>query len=308
MQRHLNIPTELLRAVVLISETRSLSKAADRMGLSQPAISAQVKRLQMMVGGSLFERTSTGTTLTALGKLVLQQAKRMLEANDQILMFGRAEPRPEQLKLGISTLFARDFYTKTTGEMFSNLAVQIDKSNPIAKGLLDGYIDVACVYETQHLGGDIERFVVNETSEPLVWVRSRDFVLRPGAPLPIIAWDGDDWMLRTLDRKGIAYRIAANTPDYHAKVVAIEAGTGLSAFPASKVPASVMVAREYYLPQLPPIKSLLCLRENIQSSGAEALLKHLSALFFVAAGASRPQQAPRPGFEAADLSRTAPAV
>src|ERR1700753_419542 len=117
MHRHQSIPTDLLRAASFISETGSLTKAADRLGLSQPAISSQVKRLQALVGGALFERSSSGTDLTELGTLVLPQAKKVLEANDQILMLGGAEPRPQQLKLGLSTLFARDFYGKTPAQM-----------------------------------------------------------------------------------------------------------------------------------------------------------------------------------------------
>src|SRR6201986_2315617 len=83
--QHVNIPIEIVRTVVAISETGSLSKAGERLGLSQPAVSAQVKRLQNLVGGSLFVKTATGTTTTELGKLALQQARRILEANDQLL-------------------------------------------------------------------------------------------------------------------------------------------------------------------------------------------------------------------------------
>src|ERR1700753_4397444 len=83
--QHLNIPIEIVRTVVAISETGSLSKAADRLGLSQPAISSQVKRLQSLVGGSLFVKTANGTTTTELGKLALHQARRILEANDELL-------------------------------------------------------------------------------------------------------------------------------------------------------------------------------------------------------------------------------
>ena len=39
--------------------------------MSQPAISSQVKRLQGMIGGSLFVKTANGTTTTELGKLAL---------------------------------------------------------------------------------------------------------------------------------------------------------------------------------------------------------------------------------------------
>jgi DNA-binding transcriptional LysR family regulator len=280
MNRYRNIPTELLRAAVLISETGSLSKAADRLGISQPAISLQVKRLQNLVGGALFDRTPTGTVTTELGKLVLQHAKRILEANDQILMFRGVEPQAKPLKLGLAPPFARDFYTATNARLLSGLAVQFDKSAPIVKGLFEGYVDIAVVFEARDFAIDIDRFVVQRATDPLVWVRSRNFSPPEGAPLPIVAWVGDDWMLRTLDNKGISYRISTNTSDYHARLVALEAGAGLSAFPLSRVPDSIVVARESYLPELPAVKSLLCVRENVESPRTDVVLQHLSTLFF----------------------------
>src|SRR5271156_2802164 len=86
--QHLNIPIEIVRTVVAIAETGSLSKAGERLGLSQPAISSQIRRLQGLVGGSLFVKGANGTTTTELGKLALQQARKLLEANDQILRLG----------------------------------------------------------------------------------------------------------------------------------------------------------------------------------------------------------------------------
>src|ERR1700743_3484724 len=106
---HVNVPVEIVRTVVAISETGSLSKAGERLGLSQPAVSAQVRRWQRLVGGSLFVKTATGTTTTDLGKLALQQARRILEANDQLLRLGGNNVRPPPVRVWLSTLFAQPF-------------------------------------------------------------------------------------------------------------------------------------------------------------------------------------------------------
>jgi DNA-binding transcriptional LysR family regulator len=86
--QYINVPTEIIRSIVVIAETNSFSKAAERLGLTQPAISAQVKRLQLLVGGEVFERNGTGVAFTPKGKLVLGCARKLLEANDQILSLG----------------------------------------------------------------------------------------------------------------------------------------------------------------------------------------------------------------------------
>ncbi len=86
---NLNIPIELLRSFVAIQESGSFTKAADLLKLTQPAISAQVKRLQQLVGGEVFTRTGFGVSLTEKGEVVSRYARRILAMNDQILLFGR---------------------------------------------------------------------------------------------------------------------------------------------------------------------------------------------------------------------------
>jgi DNA-binding transcriptional LysR family regulator len=277
--QHLNIPIEIVRTIVAISETGSLSRAGERLGLSQPAISSQVKRIETLIGGSLFMKTANGSTTTELGKLVLYQARRILEANDQLLRLGGTAQGPQPLRVGLSTLFVQEFIKHQTAETLADVFVHTDHSVAIAKALIDGYVDIACIFENPEIGAEIAHLVVNEYSEDLVWVRAKNFVLSPGAPIPVLTWPGDDWMLRTLNRKGLSFRIVFNSPDYHAKLAAVEAGIGLTAIPASMVPPSLVRAKEYYLPALPMIKALMCSRPKLTDATAP-ILKQLSALFF----------------------------
>jgi DNA-binding transcriptional LysR family regulator len=283
MQRrhqNLNIPIEIVRTVVAISETGSLSKAGERLGLSQPAVSSQVNRLQSLVGGSLFVKTANGTTTTALGKLALHQARRILEANDQLLRLGGNTDGPEQLRLGLSTVLFTEFIKHQTAETLADVFIQADHSLAISRGLIDGQIDVACILENSAIEAGIEELVINERDDPLVWVRARGFVLSPGAPIPVITWPGDDWTIRALNRYGVSYRIAFNVPDHHVKLAAVEAGVGLTVMPESTVPSHLAKAKESYLPPLPSIKMMLCARLGLQTERASALTKQLSALFF----------------------------
>jgi DNA-binding transcriptional LysR family regulator len=275
-----NVPVELLRTVVAISETGSFSKAAGRLGLSQPAISSQIKRFQALVAGRLFEKTPNGTAATDLGKLVLHQARRILEANDQLMRLGGTMEGAQPLRLGLSTLFVQEFIKHQTVETLADIFIHTDHSVAIAKGLIDGYVDIACIYHSHEIASEVAHLIVNERQEPLIWVRARDFIPRPGAPISVLAWPGDDWMIRTLRKNGTPYKIAFNSPDYHAKLLAVEAGIGVTAIPASMLSSRLVAAKEYYLPQLPPITALLCARSELPAGQSSAILKQLSALFF----------------------------
>lgn len=276
----LNIPIEIVRTVVAISETGSLTKAAEQLGLSQPAVSSQIKRIQNMIGGALFERSVNGTTTTHFGKLVLHQARRILEANDQMLRIGGAAHTPQPARLGISTLFVREFLLSQNARGLTNVMIHTDNSVGITKGLIDGYIDIALILENPEFTSEIAHLIVNESEEEMAWVRSKDFVLSPGSPIPILTWPGDDSMIRTLTRQGLAYRIVFNSPDFHAKLAGVEAGIGIAAIPRRMIPPYLTWAQEYYLPELHPVKALLCARSNLDSNKSAELLSEISSTFF----------------------------
>src|SRR5262249_40794169 len=90
----LNIPTELLRTLVSVVDQRSFTKAAHALGVTQPAVSAQIKRLQFLLGYELLDKRAPGVILTSRGEMVVAHARRMLSINDQIAQLsgdGRAE-------------------------------------------------------------------------------------------------------------------------------------------------------------------------------------------------------------------------
>ncbi|WP_025037113.1 LysR family transcriptional regulator [Bradyrhizobium sp. DOA9] len=278
---YVNIPTEIVRTAIAISETGSLSKAGEMLGLSQPAISSQMKRLQNLVGGPLFERTSTGTVLSDLGRLALQQARRMIEANDQLLRLSGNTDRAQPVRLGLNSLFATDFFkAQQSAGGVSGIFVQVDQSGILAKALIEGYLDIACIFDHQRMDGDIRQMIVAGIEEPLVWVRAKQFVVSPGSPIPILTWPGHDWMVRTLERHEISYKIVFNSPDFEIKLRAVEAGMGFTAVPASKVPDTVVIAKDYYLPELPSIRRVMCVRASPGNARMAELTKQLATLFF----------------------------
>src|SRR3954468_25032048 len=96
-----NIPIELLRTLVAISDTGSFTKAADALGLSQSAVSLQIKRLERLVAGELFRKSGSGHRLTEHGQVVAGYALRVLALNDQILALAGSDPKVRQIRLGI---------------------------------------------------------------------------------------------------------------------------------------------------------------------------------------------------------------
>lgn len=68
-----------LKYFIEVANTESLSRASERLGLSQPALSINIKRLEEEMGVILFNRYKTGVKLTPGGKQLLQQAKKLIQ-------------------------------------------------------------------------------------------------------------------------------------------------------------------------------------------------------------------------------------
>lgn len=67
-----------LRALVVLAEELSFTRAARRLGIAQPALSAQISRLERRLGAKLVERSTRSVELTPAGRDLLLRAQRAL--------------------------------------------------------------------------------------------------------------------------------------------------------------------------------------------------------------------------------------
>ncbi|MER6026183.1 LysR family transcriptional regulator [Streptomyces sp. NPDC001851] len=74
-----------LRVICAIAEAGSLTRAAASLCMTQPGLSAQLRRIEAMLGGPIFDRGQAGAVPTALGELVLPRARAILPGIDGLL-------------------------------------------------------------------------------------------------------------------------------------------------------------------------------------------------------------------------------
>src|SRR5271163_1382589 len=106
-----------LRYFLTVAETLHFSKAAQQLGMAQPPLSQQIKRLEELVGHRLFDRTTRGVRLTLAGQLLAERARSTLEKIEDDLVQVRRLGRGEQgtLTVGFSG-----------SAMFTNLPAAIE--------------------------------------------------------------------------------------------------------------------------------------------------------------------------------------
>lgn len=98
-----------LRTLAAIAEAGQLTRAAEKLHLSQPAVSAQLKALEEELELQLFERTPAGMILTAAGKRVLASASSVLSAADSLQNEARLLKGQVVGKASIGTLSDPEF-------------------------------------------------------------------------------------------------------------------------------------------------------------------------------------------------------
>jgi len=100
-----------LRTFVVAAETESFSAAGNRLGLTQSAVSTQIRRLEEELGYTLFDRTGKSVTLSSEGREVLEQATRILESFEGMKQNQRGTGRGV-INLGAISTVQQSFLTK----------------------------------------------------------------------------------------------------------------------------------------------------------------------------------------------------
>jgi LysR family hydrogen peroxide-inducible transcriptional activator len=92
-----------LRYLVAVADSRHFGRAAERCFVSQPTLSAQLKKLEEYLGVQLIERAPKRVQLTPAGEEIVERARRILDASDEIveLARGHRDPLAGRLKLAL---------------------------------------------------------------------------------------------------------------------------------------------------------------------------------------------------------------
>lgn len=106
----------LLKAFVTVASTGHLTRAAERLHVSQPAVSGQIRALEDELGVRLFERSASGMQLTRSGRALLGQAEKVIAACEEMRRMARTASGELAGRLRIGTLSDPEFIR--AGELF----------------------------------------------------------------------------------------------------------------------------------------------------------------------------------------------
>lgn len=186
MQTSLDI--DALRALVLLGDYASFTRAAEALGTSQAAISLRLKRLEARLGRRLVERSPRSVRLTAPGAALVAQARHVIAAHDAALAALDEQPR-RPLILGISDQTSGAHLPALLAQCRERLPhlrleVRIGLSRDLSAQFDDGGMDAAILH---HVGNSPPRGAEVILRDRLGWFAAPGFSWTAGERLPLLA-------------------------------------------------------------------------------------------------------------------------
>ncbi|MFC5182626.1 LysR family transcriptional regulator [Actinomadura harenae] len=245
------LPLPQLHAFVVLAEELHFGHAAARLGIAQPPLSQQIRRLEDKVGHPLFGRGPGHVALTPAGRELLPAARRALADLAGGLAAARAvgDGRAGRLRIGFSASLALTVLPdllRTHRERFPGVHLDIQEMTtaPQITALREKAIDIGLLREPAAEAGLRFRTVLREPfvavlpaahplaarrSVPLADMADSPFVLLPRAVGPHL----HDQIIALCAEAGFTPRVAQRAVEWQTVCALVETGLGVSLAPAS---------------------------------------------------------------------------
>jgi len=284
--RRVTFDLDVLRSFALGMELGSFAKAADRLGRSTSAVSAQLKKLEQQAGAPVLRKAGRGMALTVAGETMLAYARRLLELNDEAAAALHGGELQGAVRLGLQEDFGATLLPEVLGRFARahprvRIEARIARNAELLEAIERGGLDLALAWQigsgTTHAEriGEVPLCWIGATAEPLRWHRGH------AEPLPLVMLEAP-CLLRTLaigllDRAGIAWRIAFSSTSLAGVHAAVAAGLGVTL----RTPIGLTERLQRLVPSvagLPPPQSLGLALHRAEAEPAAAVARLASII------------------------------
>ncbi|MEO0818865.1 MAG: LysR family transcriptional regulator [Pseudomonadota bacterium] len=221
------------RAILALSEERHFGRAARRLGVTQPALTARLRRVETALGARLFDRGRSGVAITAAGLAFVEGARRVLDAAAETAdaVQGAAAGLGQTLRIGMTQIAAYQVVVPVLARLrAAQPLVRIRLSEGVTAGLEGALerreLDAAFLHPPLHAAGLVEH--------RLAAVPFRRYQRAPGEPLIGYPRHEAPVLMGALARNAGEARLAPAEADTILGAITLaEAGYGAFAAPES---------------------------------------------------------------------------
>ncbi|HIE9894604.1 TPA: LysR family transcriptional regulator [Klebsiella variicola subsp. variicola] len=145
-----SLDIRLLRAFAVVAEENNISRAAQRLFISQPPLTRHIRHLEAQLGVTLFQHHSKGLILTDAGREVLEMIRPLLVLQERTLaaLSQLSAHSPQPLRLGLTTAFEQGIFAAVESALSDHtrtLHITRHASPALAQQVRKGKLDVALV-------------------------------------------------------------------------------------------------------------------------------------------------------------------
>ena len=270
---------DVLRTFCTGVELGSFARAADRLGRSTSAVSAQLKKLESQCGTPLLRKSGRGLVLTEAGETLRGYALRLLELNDRAVAAVRGSELRGLVRLGLQEDLGESVLPHVLGQFARahphvRIEASVARSDELRERMALGQFDLALLWDVSmnHAcvhGEHIMRLPLQWIGPASLdaaeagWARGLNGGAQGDEALPLAMLEAPcplrDIVTAALDKKGLAWRHAFNSASLTAVWAATAAGLGLSVRTPFGLPAHVrpLDAQALGLPALPSMDLIL---------------------------------------------------
>ena len=253
-----NLDMDVLRTLAVAMDLGGFSKAAERLGRSQSAVSLQMRRLEERVGRPLFRREGRGLALTDVGDVVLSYARQILELNDQAVAAARGIAIGGSVRFGVPQDFG-DTWLPGVLARFSRahpsvlIEVRVDRANKLVERIAEGGLDLALMWGNPSVAN-----TVTVQRLPMVWIGLKGYAVPRGDTVPLALFESPCVFrqpgVEALERTHRPWRLAFTSPSLSGLWAAAAAGLGVTVRTPLGLPSPLAVlGKSSGLPKLPQI-------------------------------------------------------
>lgn len=246
----------LLKTFVTVVDEEGFSRAAEKLHLTQSAVSGHVRRLEEQIGKPLLRRTTRSQQLTPDGERLVAYARTILALNRDAWAELTRTPFHGRLRIGVSEDFVESRLMRTFQDFAAQfpgmeIDVQVGIPGTLLASMKQGHLElvIGSLCETSDTG-------LLLWQEPLVWAWSAQPVTELPTPLPLALFPEPcpyrEVALTQLARAGIAQRTAMLCSSTAGLRAAALAGFAVAPMPVSQLGQGLAVlGAEQGLPDLP---------------------------------------------------------
>lgn len=279
MEVVMDFAPDVLRTFTAAAQAQNFTQAASEVNLTQSAVSHQIRKLEVSLGRTLFERVPHGVKLTKHGETLLKYANQILRLQNEAIAVLSESSVSGRIRFGATEEYAALYLPgilKRFGERFPLVQVDIhcDASAVLLKMLDQRKLDI-CLRNSR--GSDVNAEFLRE--EPLIWVGPKDNNPEEQSPLPVAVFNegciNRQWAIEALKREKIDYRIAYTSPSISGILAAVRSGLAVAPIGVSTFDSNLRVIPSKILPSLPSAMIQLYHANFDEESTQACLIQHI---------------------------------